>query len=178
MAIASTDIVYRYSVAAAAGDTTASSAAASLGDQVATNGPTTAVANNLWDDTTGAESAAGDVEYRCVFVLNNHATLTLIAAVAYIASQTAGGGLIEMGLDPAAISAKGAASAQAATIANESTAPAGVTFTSPTSGSPLAIGDMAPGQVKGIWLRRTVTAGAGPVNPDGAIITVTGDTLP
>jgi hypothetical protein len=179
MPIASSDIVYRLSVVtASAGDTTASTPAASLGDQVSTTVITPAALNNLFDDVSGAEAAAGDVEYRCVFALNNHATLTLLAANAYIASQTAGGGLIEIGLDPAAVSAKGSASAQAATIANESTAPAGVTFSSPTSGSPLVIGDMAPGQVKGIWLRRTVTAGAAALNPDGVILTVAGDTLP
>lgn len=178
MAIASSDIVYRLSVVAAAGDTTAGTPATALGDQVSTTAITTATLNNLWDDVSGAEAAAGDVEYRCVFVLNNHASLTLQNANAYITSQTAGGGTIDMGLDPAAVSAKGSASAQAATIANESSAPAGVTFTSPTSGSPLTIGDMAPGTVKGIWLRRTVTAGAGALNPDGVIIGVTGDTLP
>lgn len=178
MAIVASDIVFRLSVVAAAGDTTASSGAASLGDQVSTSVITTATLNNIWDDVSGAESAAGDVEYRCLFVLNNHATLTLVGANTYITSQTAGGGLIEMGLDPAAVSPKGQASAQAATIANESTAPAGVTFTSPTSGSPLVIGDIIAGSVKGIWLRRTVTAGAGALNPDGVIIGVTGDTLP
>lgn len=173
MAIVSTDIVYRYSVAAAAGDTTASSGAASLGDQVANNGPTTAVANNLWDDVSGAEAAAGDVEYRCIFVLNNHATLTLLGAQFSIQSQTSGGGLIEYGLDPTATSAKGASGAQAVTVANESTAPAGVTFGS----TPVTIGDLAPAQVHAVWLRRTVTAGAG-LQSDGAVLAVTGDTLP
>lgn len=178
MAITSSDIVYRLSVVAAAGDTTAGTPATALGDQVSTTAITTATLNNLFDDVSGAEAAAGDVEYRCIFVLNNHASLTLQAANCYITSQTAGGGTIDIGLDPAAVSAKGSASAQAATIANESSAPAGVTFSSPTSGAPLTIGDMAPGQVKGIWLRRTVTAGAGALNPDGVIIGVTGDTLP
>lgn len=178
MAIVASDIVFRLSVAAAAGDTTAGTPATSLGDQVSTTAITTATLNNLWDDVSGAEASAGDVEYRCIFVLNNHASLTLVGANTYITSQTAGGGTIDMGLDPAAISAKGSGSTQAATIANESSAPAGVTFSSPTSGSPLVIGDLAPGQVKGIWLRRTVTAGAGAVNPDGVIIGVTGDTLP
>jgi len=173
MAISSSDIKFRFSVAAAAGDTTAGSASTSLGDQVATNGPTTAVANNLWDDVSGAEAAAGDVEYRCIFALNDHATLTLIGAQFAIQSQVSGGGLIECGLDTTAISAKGASGAQAVTVANESTAPAGVTF----SAGPLAIGDLGPGQVKGIWLRRTVTAGAGAVN-DGAVYAVSGDTLP
>jgi hypothetical protein len=179
MAIVASDIVYRLSVVtASAGDTTSSTPAASLGDQVSTTAITTATLNNLFDDVSGAEASAGDVEYRGIFVLNNHASLTLLGANVYIVSQTAGGGTIDIGLDPAAISAKGAAGAQAATIANESTAPAGVTFSAPTSGSPLVIGDLAPGQVKGIWLRRTVTAGASALNPDGVILATAGDTLP
>jgi hypothetical protein len=175
MPITSTDIVYRLSVVtASAGDTTASTPDASLGDQVSTTAITTATLNNLFDNVSGAEAAAGDVEYRCFFVLNNHATLTLQGAKLGITSQTAGGGTIDFGLDPTAISAKGAAGAQAVTIANESTAPAGVTF----AGTEVTIGDLAPGQVKAVWLRRTVTAGAGALNPDGVIIYCTGDTLP
>src|SRR3954454_11533100 len=144
MAIVASDIVYRYSGAAAGGDTTAGAAATSLGDQISTTAITTAVLNNLFDDVSGAEAAAGRVEYRCAFVLNNHATLTLQNAGIYITSQTSGGGTIDMGLDPAAVSAKGSGSAQAAVVANEITAPAGVTFSTPTSGSPLVIGDLAP----------------------------------
>ncbi|MET0419416.1 MAG: hypothetical protein ABW022_25665 [Actinoplanes sp.] len=178
MPIAGSDIIFRLSVVAAAGDATAGTPAGALGDQVSTTTITTAQLNSIFDDVSGAEAAAGDVEYRCIFVLNNHASLTLTGANVYIVSQTSGGGLIELGLDPIAVSAKASASAQAATIANESTAPASVTFSSPTSGSPLVIGDMAPGTVKGIWMRRTVTAGAGALNPDGVIIGVAGDTLP
>ena len=173
MAIVPSDIVYRYSVSAAAGNTTASSAAASLGDQVATNGPTSASANNVFDDVSGAESAAGDVEYRCLFGLNNHASLTLIGAQLAIDSESAGGASVQIGLDPVGVVAKGSASAQAATIANENTAPAGVTF----SAGPLTIGDMAPGTVQGFWIKRTVPSGASAAN-DGAVFSITGDTLP
>lgn len=175
MAIVASDIVYRLSVVtASAGDTTAGTPATSLGDQVSTTAITTATLNNLFDDVSGAEAAAGDIEYRCIFVLNNHGSLTLQGAKVGITSQTAGGGTIDFGLDPAAVSAKGLGSAQAATIANESSAPAGVSF----AGTEQTIGDLAPGQVKGIWLRRTVTAGAGALNPDGVIMYVNGDTLP
>lgn len=178
MPIAGSDIVYRLSVVtASAGDTTSSTPAASLGDQVSTTVITPASIGNIFDDVSGAEATAGDIEYRCIFVLNNHATLTLLGANAYITSQVASGASIDIGLDPAAVSAKGSASAQAATIANESTAPAGVTFSAPTSGSPLVIGDMAPGQVKAIWLRRTVAAATGGLNSDGFVMTVAGDTL-
>ena len=175
MAIVASDIVYRLSVAAAAGDTTAGTPATSLGDQVSTTAITTAQLNNVFDDVSGAESAAGDVEYRCIFVLNNHGSLTLTNATVEVLSQTAGGGSIDIATDNIAVSAKGSGSAQAATVANESTAPSGV---SAFGAGPLALGDLGPGQVKGIWLRRTVSAGAGAVDPDGVVIRVNGDTLP
>jgi hypothetical protein len=176
MPIVSGDIVFRLSVAAAAGDTTAGTPATSLGDQVSTTAITTATLNNLFDDVSGAEAAAGDVEYRCIFVLNNHATLTLQSAQVSIQSQTAGGGTIDIALDNIAVSAKGSGSAQATAIANESTSPGGGAGS--FGAGPLTIGDIGPGQVKGIWVRRTVTAGAGALNPDGVVIAVTGDTLP
>ena len=175
MAITSSDIVFRLSVAAAAGDTTAGTAATSLGDQVSTTAITTATLNNLFDDVSGAEAAAGDVEYRCIFVLNSHATLTLQNATVEVLSQTTGGGSIDIATDNTAVSAKGSASAQATTVANESTAPTGV---SAFGAGPLSLGSLGPGQVKGVWLRRTVTAGAGAVDPDGVVLRVTGDTLP
>jgi len=173
MPIVNTDILYRYSVAAAAGNTTAGSASGSLGDQVATNGPTTAVANDVFDDVSPAEASAGATDYRCLFGLNNHATLTLLSAQLSIASQTSGGATITIGLDPAGITAKGSGSAQAATIANESTAPAGVTF----SAGPLAVGDLAPGQVFGFWLKRVTPPGS-TVQADGAVLSIDGTTLP
>lgn len=178
MPIVASDIVFRLSTTSgSAGDSTASTPAASLGKYASTSAITTAVLNNLWDDVSGAEAAAGDTEYRCIFMLNNHGSLTLKTPNVFITSQTAGGGTIDIGLDPAGVTAKGSASAQAATIANESAAPAGVTFSSPTSGSPLALpANLGPGQVIGIWIRRTVTAGASAVNPDGAILGWNGDT--
>jgi hypothetical protein len=173
MAIVNTDIVYRYSVAAAAGNTTASSAAASLGDQVATNGPTTAVANDVFDDVSGAEASAGATDYRCLFALNNHATLSLLGAKVSISSQTSGGATVTIGLDPAGITPKGQASAQAATIANEAAAPAGVSF----SAGPLTIGDIPAGSVAAFWIKRVTPPGA-TVQADGAVFSVDGDTLP
>lgn len=175
MAIVASDILWKLSVAAAAGDTTAGTPATSLGDQVSTTVVTAATLQNLFDNVSGAEAAAGTVEYRCVFVHNNHATLTLVGAQVSIASQTAGGGTIDIALDNIAASAKGSGSTQAATIASETTTPTGVgTFGS----GAVTVGDLAPGQVRAVWLRRTVTAGASAVNPDGVVLNCTGDTLP
>lgn len=176
MPIVNTDIGLRLSVkTGSAGDSVASSEAGSLGKYVSTTVITTAQLNNLFDDVAGAESAAGDVEYRCFFVINNHATLTLTNATIEIQSQTAGGGTIDLATDNIAASAKGSSSAQAAEIANEQTAPTG---TSAWGIGPLSLGSLAPGQVKAVWARRTVSAGAGALNPDGFIPLVVGDTLP
>lgn len=175
MPIASGDIKKRFSVTAAAGDTTAGTAAGSLGDQVSTTEITDATLNNLFDDVSGAEAASGDTEYRCIFILNNHASLTLTGATIAVQSQTAGGASVDIATDNIAKSAKGSASAQATSIPDETTAPTGV---SAFGAGPLALGDLAPGEVKGVWIRRTVPVGATAANPDGVVLRVTGDTLP
>lgn len=176
MAIVASDIVFRLSVVAAAGDTTASTGATALGDQVSTTVMPTTL-HGLFDIVTGAENAASESEYRCVFVLNNHATLTLENPVIYLSGAVASGADVTIATDNIAVSAKGAATAQAATIANEDTAPTGVSaFSAPTTaGTGLALGNLAPGQVKGVWIKRT-TANTGAVDADGVTLNVTGDT--
>lgn len=178
MPIASSDIKYRLSVTAAAGDTTAGTPATSLGDQVSTTEITPATIGNVFDDVAGSEASGGDVEYRCIFVLNNHATLTLQNATISVLSQTAGGGNIDIATDNIAASAKGSASAQAASIADEGFNGGPGASASAFGAGPLSLGSLAPGQVKGVWLRRTVPAATAALDPDGVVLRVTGDTLP
>ncbi|HET7713266.1 MAG TPA: hypothetical protein VFK94_02210 [Patescibacteria group bacterium] len=176
MAITATDILYKYSVAAAAGNTTAGTAAGSLGDQVSTTQITDATLGNLFDDVSGDENAASDVEYRGYFVHNAHATLTWTAPKVWISAEVAGGASAAIAVDTTAASAVGAAATQMTTIADESTAPAGQTFSAPTTkASGLALSDLAAGNVKGIWVRRTA-ANTAAVNNDGVTIRVEGDT--
>lgn len=175
--ITSGEILYKYSVAAAAGNTTAQADPnASLGDQVSTTQWTGGSANDLFDDVTGAENAASDVEYRCIFVHNTNGANVLENAVVYLSAETAGGASIAVGADPTAASAVDSASAQAVTIANENTAPAGVTFSSPTdAGSGVSLGNIGVGQVKAFWVRRTA-ANTSALSNDAVTIAVTGDT--
>jgi hypothetical protein len=174
--IVDADVSARLSVAAAAGDTTAGTPATSLGDQVSTTNISGTSLNNIFDDVTGDENAASDVEYRCVFILNGHATLTLTSVKLWIASETAGGASLAFGADPTAASAKGAATAQAVAVATEQDAPAGVTFSAPTTkAAGISLGDIGPGQVKAFWLRRTA-ANSAAINLDGATWQVQGDT--
>jgi hypothetical protein len=177
MAITATDIVLRYSVVTgAAGDSTAGTQTGSLGKYASTTAVATG-ANGLFDDISGAENAASTVDYRCIFVLNNHATLTMQNAVVYLSAEVGGGAAIAVAVDNIAASAKGSASAQAALIANETTAPSGVgAFSSPTTvATGLALGSLTPGQVKGIWVRRTA-ANTSAVDADGVTIGIGCDT--
>lgn len=177
MPIVGSDIVFRLSTTAgAAGDSTAGTAGGSLGKYVSTT-VWAAGTNTLFDNITGDENAASTVDYRCFFVLNNHATITLENAVVYVSAETAGGASVAIATDNIGPVAKGSAGAQAAQIASETTAPTGVSaFSTPTTkGAGLALGNLTPGQVKAVWVRRTA-ANSAPINADGFTATVAGDT--
>lgn len=127
----------------------------------------------LFDDVSSAEAAAGDIEYRLVYMQNGHGTLTAQSAKVFISTQTPSPST-DLAIGLAAVGANAVETA----VANENTAPAGVTFSSPaTYAAGLSLGNLAPGQYYGVWLRRTVTAGAG-VFADSATVVVQCDTNP
>jgi hypothetical protein len=176
MAIAASDILFKFSVTAAAGDTTAGTAATSLGDQISTTQITDATLHNLFDVVTGTENAASEAEYRCIFVHNNHGSLTWENVVVWLSAEVGGGAAAAISVDTTGVTAKGSASAQAKSVANEDTAPSSQTFTSPTTkGTGLSIGNIPAGSVAAIWVRRT-TANTGAVDSDGVTIRCEGDT--
>jgi len=177
MAITASDMVFRYStVAGSAGDSGAGTAGGSLGKYMSQT-PVAAGANGLFDDISGAENAASTVDYRCVFLTNTHATLTATNVVVYVPAEVAGGASVAIALDNLATSDHDSSSAQAATIANETTAPTGVgSFSTPTDdGSGLSIGSLAPGECKAIWVKRSA-ANTGPVTGDGFTLGISFDT--
>lgn len=178
MPIASSDLLVKFSVkTGSAGNSTAGTANGSLGKYISTTQITDNVLNNLFDDITGDENAASTVDYRCIFIHNNHATLAWQNAVVYLSAEVAGGASIAIATDNIAPSAVGSASAQAAEIANETTTPTGVSaFSSPTTkGTGLSLGTLNAGQVKAVWVRRTA-ANTAAVNNDGVTIAFAGDT--
>lgn len=178
MAIASSDILLKLATTAgAAGNSNAQADPnASLGKYISTTEVSGTALNNLFDNVSGPENAASDVEYRCVFVHNNHGSLTYQAPLIYISSEVAGGASIALAVDSTAASAIGSASAQALTIADESTAPVGLSFTSPTTvGTGLALGDIAAGYCKAFWVRRTA-ANTVALDSDGGSIMISGGT--
>ena len=128
--------------------------------------------NGDWDDVTAPEALSGDTEYRGGYLTNTHASLQLQSSVLWIDSLTASPDTeFDIGLG-------GAVDATLATIANESTAPASVTFTRPTSkGAGLSVGNVNAGSTQGYWIRRTVGATAAAASDTGSI-RWEGDTAP
>lgn len=142
------------------GGSSNTTAAAALGGARSTQAggiiPTSSTANSVFDDVTGAEEQAGDTEYRCVYAFNS-GDVDAQSTVVWLSANTADADTqIAVGLGT---SSNGATEQ---TVANENTAPSGVTFSEPaTEGAGLSIGTLAAGSHKALWLRRTVNAGAG-----------------
>lgn len=160
MPITSAEIQYRLS-----GGSANANANASLGGVKSSQ----AVPLNFFDDVTSAESAAGDIEYRCFYVHNANATLALQNAVVWIQSNTPGN-RIAIGVGSSAVNGT------EQTVANENTAPTSVTFSQPANkGAGLALGNIPAGQHRAVWVRRTIAAASSASN-DTYTVRVEGDT--
>lgn len=128
-------------------------AISSLGGSKSNTGFSTS-AFNLWDTVSGTESGTGDTEYRCVYVHNANPSLTAQNTVVWFTANTAGNWL-SLGSGTSAINGT------EQTVADENTAPLGITFTAPASaGAAVSLGSIPPGQHKAVWFRRVVPAGA------------------
>ncbi len=171
------DLLWKYSVTSGTtGNTTAGTAAGSLGKYISTTAVSSTTLNDLFDDITPAENAASTVDYRLIFLHNNHATYTYTSPFIYLSSETAGGASISISVDTTGVTAKGSAAVQAKTIANETTAPSTQSFSAPTSfGTGLAMSDIPAGSVQGIWVKRTA-ANTAALALDGVVLTVQGNT--
>ena len=170
MAIVNTNLKWYYSGGASNPDPLAS-----LGGVISSVEVGTSI-HGLFDRVTGAEALAGDTEYRCIFFKNIDSDVGgLVTPKVFIVSNTTSAGTtLAIGLDPAG------KSATAATIATESSAPAGVSFTAPTDyagGLTFPNEPYTQNAYIGIWIRRTVTAGAASTASDAATIRVQGDTV-
>jgi hypothetical protein len=125
----------------------------------------------VFDDVSGDENAASDVEYRCVFVRNEHATLTATAGKTWILSEVSGGTTLSIALTTSAKN-----TAAEGPVANENTAPTGPTFSAPTTKSAgITIPDLAPNDYIAVWIRRTA-ANTVAVNADGGTLRYEFDT--
>lgn len=178
-AITTAEILYKRSVkTGTAGNSTAQADPnASLGKYISTTAWDGGALNDLFDDVSGTENADSTVDYRCIFIHNSNTANVYENVVIYLSAETAGGASIAIATDNIAASAIGATAAQAAEIANETTAPTGTSaFSSPTTAAAgLPLGNIAAGSCRAFWVRRTA-ANNGALSGDGVTIAVTGDT--
>lgn len=145
---------------------------ASLGGVISTTAITNSSDNNLFDDVSGDEADSGDTEYRGIYLKNNHGSLTLQSSVVWFSSNTTSADdTLNMALAGEGLNAT------METIANESTAPSGESFSAPASkGAGLSVGNVPTGQRYGLWLQRVVNASASATNANAATISWEGDT--
>jgi hypothetical protein len=117
---------------------------------------TAATANTLFDTVSAAEASAGDTEYRAIFLLND-GDKDLTGLKLWMSDQAASG-VLALALDGVG------KNADAEVEADESTAPTGETFSSPTDvGSAISVPDLAVGDRHAIWVRRVISAATGGV---------------
>lgn len=130
------------------------------------------VGSNLFDDISTAEAATGESEYRAIFITNTNATDTAYAVKVWIAANTpATSTALQI-----ALADEGVANT-IETVANEGTAPTGPTFDdAEDEANALSIGNLAPGESHGLWVKRTVTATTVAFANDTATIRVKANT--
>ncbi len=178
MAISSSDILFKYSLktGTAGNQNPQSDPNASLGKYISTTLWAGGTLHDLFDPVTGTENLNNNIDYRCIFIHNNHGSLTFTGVVIWIFSTPSVVTTESIGVDPALASAITSSTAQAAQVSIDTATPAGVTFSAPlTEGAGLSIGDLPPGQCRAIWIKRATTNSAA-LNNDGVTLSFSGDT--
>ena len=145
----------------------------SLGGSITADEVIDAELHNLFDKVSSDESLLGDTEYRCAYVQNTHATITLEDTISYIAANTAStttnmfigfGTSVEGGIEQI--------------VADETTAPVGITWQDLLGvDNAVVLGDIPAGSHKAIWFRREVDAGTLASPLDGITLTTRGSTV-
>jgi hypothetical protein len=115
--------------------------------------------DNLFDTVSTGEATAGDTEYRAVIVRNEKA-VPLSSFGIFIDRQT------PLITDDIELAIEELVSSSIQSIANESSAPAGITFSKPTAASPLTIAgaNLDVNGMIGVWIKRSIQAGGSVVD--------------
>ena len=160
MAIVSGDLRFHLTGGAANADPSLS-----LGGVISSVQLTDASLENLFDNVSPAQALAGCTHYRALS-FKNASALTAYSAVVFISQETTSADTtIEIAYD----------SAGTQSIVNETTAPTGLSFSTPLSlGAGLALGDVAASGVRRIWFKRITSAGAAQASDSGKITCTVG----
>lgn len=127
----------------------------------------------VFSPVTTTMALIGDVQYRCTYFKNNHASLTATDVRLYVHAPPLAPQTLAVGVDPAGVG-DGLVSGVAVAIATADVAPAGVVFSSPLlAADGLLLGTIPPGACVAFWQRRTVPPMAyGPLSIVSATIGV------
>jgi len=123
----------------------------------------------LFRDVTIAEAGAGVTLYRCFYVENTNPADVASAVGVFIASQSSSpDSVVEVGVGASGINST------ETSIADEFTAPAGVSFSSAAANATtaLAIGNLPPGEHGVVWFKLTVSPGAANDPADSAVFSI------
>ena len=159
MPLSSLDIVFYYTGNA----TGPSNNTLSLGGTISPYTIPDATPNNIWDDVTGDESAAGDTEYRGIAIKDTNPTYSMINPKVWISGYVraaSGADTIYIARSTFPLNSN-----TMGVCTNESTAPNETGLNWIVEGAPSATIDFSPGTLNpgnwfGIWLKRVVPAGA------------------
>lgn len=114
---------------------------------------------NLFPNVTAAQSLAGQTKYRGIYIKNTHSTDTALGVTVWVKQLTPAGD--ELYIQKHGTTGNGTSTGVLEALGNDSTAPTGITFADPppqTKIEGIVIGDLAPSECHGLWIRRVVPA--------------------
>ncbi len=135
-----------------------------LGGAATTTQVSATALNNIYDDVSPAEALAGDTEYRAIDIYNSGDAAAVVAAVYMSAETTSPKSSIDMGIESSPLGS-------ILSTADESTAPANVTFAHKTNTAKLSLPDIPAGSYCRLWLKRIILAAAANLANDTGTIT-------
>jgi hypothetical protein len=134
--------------------------------------------DDLFLDISGSQNAAGQVDYQCLFVMNNTVS-TLPMTNIYMWFPTAlwtfGGAGMALGVDPTGQVPYNSPAHQALTIGSSTTAPLGVSFNAGpdlTFSAGVFVGSLKAQYCIAVWLQRTAVNSA-VLTPQTLVLTST-----
>lgn len=143
-----------------------------LGGAITANEVNDATLAEVFANISSAEASSGVTKYACIYVRNKHGSLTLSAVKHWILSNTPSADTTY----EIAVGKAGKNNPEPA-IADETTAPTGVTFSAAANeAGAQSLPDLGPDDYIAIWLKLVVNANAAAVNLDNAVFRVKGDT--
>ena len=127
---------------------------------------------NLFPDVSGVENERGQVDVRCLFLLNDHETLPYLDCQIWVEERAEGGADIEIAVDPTSPSDQYTVEDQALTL---ETSRQLKWSAAQGEGRALRLGTLGPNQVKAFWVRRSVL-GLPAIDRDFFTLRVRGET--